>query len=156
MPSGKRSSAITTEPIAVTGVGMTTCLGAGAAANWARIQAGDSGLLPVTRFATGDYPIARGGEAPEPASGPEPAAPAASLELRQLAAACLEACQQAFDRGQFPEPERAALVVGSSLAGSSAGESFFADYLARGPRDADYGLLGSYYVEGQLDSLCER
>lgn len=38
--------------VAVTGIGLVTALGFGAAANWAAIQAGRSGVRPITRFDT--------------------------------------------------------------------------------------------------------
>ena len=142
------------EPIAVTGLGLTTCLGAGARANWQRIQSGSSGLGPITRFALGDYPVRMGGEAPalRSSNGGD-----TFIELEQLERVCLETCLSAgFEGGGFPDAGRAALVLGSSLAGSSAGEEFFKEYLALGPDRASYGLLEGYYLEGALDFLCHR
>ena len=147
------------EPIAITGIGMTTCLGLGVEENWRRIREGVTGLGPITRFELGDYPVRLGGEAPslppDLASELGPAAP----EVLQLAATCREACRSAglesFADGDdgLPRGERAALVLGSSLAGSSTGEAFFGEYLARGPQDASFAALEGYYVETQIDRL---
>ncbi|HVR74440.1 MAG TPA: beta-ketoacyl synthase N-terminal-like domain-containing protein, partial [Planctomycetota bacterium] len=143
------------ELIAVTGLGIGTCLGWGLEATWKGIRSGASGLGPITRFALGDYPVRAGGEAPPaPAESPSAVCPD---ELEQLAAACLEACRGAgHENGVFPEPHRSALVIGSSLAGSSSGEAFLDSYAARGPRGADYGKLEGYYIEGHLDLLARR
>ena len=103
------------EPIAISGVGLTTCLGVGVDANWEALRAGRSGLDEIERFETGDYPVSRGGEAP-PASAGE----AASFEEGHLLAAIQEACRNAgWDDGRLPEGAHGALSIGSSLAGSS-------------------------------------
>ena len=138
---------------------MTTCLGLGVEENWRRIREGVTGLGPITRFELGDYPVRLGGEAPslppDLASELGPAAP----EVLQLAATCREACRSAgLSRSRtgdygLPRGERAALVLGSSLAGSSTGEAFFGEYLARGPKDANFAALEGYYVETQIDRL---
>jgi 3-oxoacyl-[acyl-carrier-protein] synthase II len=139
------------EPIAITGVGITTCLGAGVEENWRMLRAGRTGLGGITRFDVGDSPVRLGGEAPgAPAAAGEPW-PAEALQLER---ACAEARAMAAAAGRgFPDPSRRGLVVGSSLAGSSTGEAFFGGYLARGAAGADYGLLEGYYVEGQLERL---
>ncbi len=143
------------EPIAVTGIGITTSLGMGREENWRRLRSGVAGFAPITRFELGDYPVREGGEAPEVVlpdlRDVEPP------ELRQLAAACLEACLEAgLEGGCFPEPDRAALVVGSSLAGSSTGDRFFAGFVEHGPRGADFGVLEGYHIESQLECLARR
>ena len=48
--------------LVITGLGLTTSLGRGVAANWEALAAGRSGLRPVAAFA--DYPVQVGGEAP--------------------------------------------------------------------------------------------
>jgi len=141
------------QPLEVTGIGVTTCLGAGRAANWRQVLAGRSGLGPITRFELGDCPVRAGGEAPELSSDPGVPGPP---ELQQLAAACVEALECAgCSGGRVPAGRRAALVVGSSLAGSSTGEKFFDGYLREGPR-AGFCALEGYYIEGQLAELARR
>jgi 3-oxoacyl-[acyl-carrier-protein] synthase II len=148
--------ALRLEPISVTGLGITTCLGAGAEDNWAGIRSGSSGLRPITRLELAGYPVRMGGEAPRRGQEPGPEG-ALGPELRELEGVCLEALSGAgLEDGVFPDPERAALVVGSSLAGSSTGEKFFKEYVSRGPQRTDFGLLDGYYLEGALGLLCRR
>jgi len=140
--------------LAVTGFGLSTCLGVGAAENWKCIRRGASGLRPITRFELGHYPVRLGGEVPD---GPVERDEGVGTALNLLAGACHEACVRAgLEDGRFPEPDRVALVVGSSLAGSSTGERFFTHYLERGPEGADFGLLEGYYIESHLGELCRR
>jgi 3-oxoacyl-[acyl-carrier-protein] synthase II len=141
------------EPIAIIGIGITTSLGVGVEENWRMLRGGKTGLAEITRCDRGYYAVRLGGEAPAPPDSTAAAGPA-SPELLQLERACGEALARAAAAGGgFPDPSRTALVVGSSLAGSSTGEAFFGGYLARGPAGADYALLESYYVEGQLERL---
>lgn len=138
----------------MTGFGLSTCLGLGVAENWRRLRSGVSGLRPITRFQLGDYLVRQGGEVPD---GSAESDEGVDTALSFLAGACHEACVRAgLEEGRFPEPDRVALVVGSSLAGSSTGERFFTHYLERGPEGADFGLLEGYYIESHLDELCRR
>ncbi len=139
--------------IAVTGRGLTTCLAEGCEESWRRIHSGLSSLGQITRFETGDYPVSLGGEAPplevSPLDGCE--------EMHRLERACQEAFQEASRRFGLRSLEgRSALVVGSSLAGSSTGESFFRSYLEDGPTGADYSRLEDYYRESHLECLARR
>ncbi|MBI4583735.1 MAG: beta-ketoacyl-[acyl-carrier-protein] synthase family protein [Planctomycetes bacterium] len=148
--------------IAITGLGLTTSLGAGKAANWSALQRGESGIAPLKTIDTGDYPVKDGGEDPEPPEGPpfpdgEPAPP----ELRHLLGACLEAQRQAEGRGAGAlaaayGPEGVGLAVGSSLAASTASRRFFESLAERGPERADYGALKGYHAGLQLDYLLEH
>ncbi len=150
--------------VAITGSGITTCLGAGKGANWEALREGRSGLREVTRFELGDYPARKGGEAglgDGDSSGravEEGASPGTRIpdEERQLLAVILEALEEAgLGRGALSEA-RVGLVIGSSLAGSSTADRFFHSYLERGPEGADFGLLEGYYVEKLLDRLCRE
>ena len=138
------------EPIAVTGFGLTTCLGIGAETNWKRLREERSGLATVSRFDIGDYPVKEGGEAP--AGGPSDTDDgAASFETRHLLGAIREALRGAgFESGRVPDDLRVGVVIGSSLAGSSTSDRFFTEYQAKGPADVDYGLLEGYYIEDLL------
>ena len=151
--NAERSGQSRDDRIAITGVGMTTCLGEGARECWKQIQRGVSGLGRITRFDTGDYPISGGGEAPRlperSGDGPE--------EILRLERTCQEALDDARDAcGPPADDGRMALVVGSSLAGSSTGEAFFRSYLERGPSGADYARLEGYYMEASLERLARR
>lgn len=152
-------------PIAITGCGITTCLGVGKGANWEALRSGRSGLAEVTRFNIGDYPVRRGGEAPllVPEAGERWAAPVhapedqRSVEMRELTRVVEEACA---DAGL--EPERATatpnvgLTIGSSLAGSSTADQFFEQYMSRDRESVDYGLLDGYYIEEHLRQICSH
>jgi 3-oxoacyl-[acyl-carrier-protein] synthase II len=140
------------EPVAVTGIGMTTCLGAGVEANWRRLREGRSGIGRVTRFDTSGYPVERGGEAPAPAGGADGGV---DLEILHLLGAIREACAAAgLAGGRLPAPERTGVVIGSSLAGSASAERFFAEVEEKGTAAADYGILDGYYIEEELGRIC--
>lgn len=132
------------ERVSVTGIGLRTCLGSSAEECWRRVAAGVSGLSPIQRFPLGDYPVVEGGEIPGERGG------GAAWELDQIACVAEEAC------GGAVPPGEGALVLGSSLAGSSAAEAFFRSYLERGPAEADYTVLEGYYVETGLAALARR
>jgi 3-oxoacyl-[acyl-carrier-protein] synthase II len=141
------------ETIAVTGLGMTTCLGIGVEANWRQLRNGQTGLRPVSRFEVGDSPVREGGEAPPPAAGPT-AEEELSFEIRHLLGVVREACRQAGFAGGLPQDREVGVVVGSSLAGSSSADRFFKAFREKGPREVDYGLLRGYYLEEELGALC--
>jgi len=137
------------DPIVITGLGLTTCLGVGVDENWSALRDARSGLAPVTRFDIGDYPVREGGEAPDLSS-----TDGRSFEEAHLLAVIQEACRHAgFADGKPPTDEHSALSIGSSLAGSSTSERFFESYQQRGAQDVDYGLLEGYYLEDYLESL---
>jgi len=137
-------------PIVVTGLGLTTSLGIGVEASWARLWAGDVGFAPVTLFPTGDYPVQDGGEAP-----PLPGAPP-EQDMRDRAHAYLVgACREAFAAAgleRAPVAERSALLVGSSLAAQASAPAFWRTVLAG--EAPDFGALRSYDVEPRLADLC--
>lgn len=153
--------------VAITGSGITTCLGAGKGANWEALREGRSGLREVTRFDLGDYTARKGGEAPRPpgslSSGSvarrsvrvaSTAAASISEEELQLRTVILEALEEAGLGRDALSVARVGLVIGSSLAGSSTADRFFHSYLERGPERADFALLEGYYTEHLLDRLC--
>ena len=139
------------ETIAVTGLGITTCLGIGREENWRRLREGRSGLGPLTRFERGDSPVRDGGEAPPPAERPEEEGLA--FEVRHLLGAVREAWSHAGLAPQPPLDRQVGVVIGSSLAGSSAADRFFRAFHEKGPREVDYGLLDAYYMEGELQAV---
>jgi len=51
--------------VVVTGLGLVTALGTGAEKNWDALMAGRSGIGPITRFDTTDYPTKFAGEVPD-------------------------------------------------------------------------------------------
>jgi 3-oxoacyl-[acyl-carrier-protein] synthase II len=149
-------------------MGVTTCLGVGVDAAWERLAAGVPGIAPVRRFDPGDYPVQEGGEAPPPATGERSGD--LSVEAEHLLGVVREALRGAgFEHGRLTEgrieggvrrgpqldPARIGLAIGSSLAGSSAADGFFAGgQVGRG--GAASGLLAEYYLENLLDALASR
>jgi 3-oxoacyl-[acyl-carrier-protein] synthase II len=89
--------------VVVTGMGVVTSLGAGVAANWDKLTAGQSGIRSITRFATDGLKTRVAGTVDfvpvEPFCGP-------SLCERMGAMAAEEAVAQAQigSRGRFPGP----------------------------------------------------
>jgi 3-oxoacyl-[acyl-carrier-protein] synthase II len=51
--------------VVVTGLGLVTPLGTGVEKNWEALMAGRSGIGPITRFDTSDYPTKIAGEVPD-------------------------------------------------------------------------------------------
>lgn len=141
------------DTIAITGMGLTTCLGVGVDANRSALLSGRSALGPVTRFDVGDYPVRVGGEASEPGCDSVDGG-TRSFEELHLTGAIREACRQAgLPDARVPNDVRAAMSIGSSLAGSSTSERFFESYVEVGAKDVDYGMLEGYYLEDLLERL---
>ncbi len=87
--------------VAITGIGIVTCLGLGVRDNWCRLTAGQSGIRPITRFPTEGLRTTIAGTVDE--IGIEPYA-AADLATAMAEAAAREAVAQAAigGRGTFP------------------------------------------------------
>src|SRR5687768_6333066 len=89
--------------VVVTGLGVVTSLGAGKADNWARLTAGESGIHPITRFATDNLKTKIAGSVDflpvEPFCAP-------SLTEALAATAAEEAISESSigSRGDFPGP----------------------------------------------------
>jgi 3-oxoacyl-[acyl-carrier-protein] synthase II len=136
--------------LVVTGVGLTTSLGAGVEANWRALVSGASGMRPVTSFDTQASLVKDAGEAP----GHE------GLRQRErVTAHLLDACLEALRAAgleRVPDPARAALVLGSSLAADATSEDFWPAFHTHGPAAADYDRLPCYGVEPRLAELCAK
>jgi 3-oxoacyl-[acyl-carrier-protein] synthase II len=87
--------------VAITGIGIVTCLGLGVRDNWCRLTAGQSGIRPITRFPTEGLRTTIAGTVDE--IGIDPYA-AADLATAMAEAAAREAVAQAAigGRGTFP------------------------------------------------------
>jgi 3-oxoacyl-[acyl-carrier-protein] synthase II len=87
--------------VAITGIGVVTCLGQGVHDNWSRLTSGQSGIKPIARFSTDGLKTTIAGTVddlcPEPYS-------AADLSTAMAEAAAVEAIAQAAigKRGAFP------------------------------------------------------
>jgi 3-oxoacyl-[acyl-carrier-protein] synthase II len=130
--------------IVVSGLGLTTSLGRGAAETWRALEAGESGIRPIASLELGRFPVRDGGEAP---ALPDEPRDRHERSVAHLLAACREALERAgFSGGRLPSGERGALVVGSSLAASASSPEFW--------RSGDPAHLKSYVVEPLVDDLC--
>jgi 3-oxoacyl-[acyl-carrier-protein] synthase II len=142
-------------PLVITGIGLTTGLGVGVEANWRRLCAGDCGLEQVTAFSTEGFPVTRGGEAPPLPDGETPT-DRRDRAHAYLVGACAEALAMAGIGAAVPHGERAALVVGSSLAAQASSPGFWERYLTGEAGPDDFRALRSYDVELRLADLARR
>jgi 3-oxoacyl-[acyl-carrier-protein] synthase II len=140
-------------PLVITGLGLTTSLGIGVEANWTALRAGETGLRPLTSIDVADHPVTDGGEAPL-IPGANPNDDRRDRAHAYLTAAIREALTSAGIDGRVPDPERTSLLLGSSLAAQASAPVFWASFLEKGPRDADFSALRSYDAETRLASLC--
>ncbi|MBI2178745.1 MAG: beta-ketoacyl-[acyl-carrier-protein] synthase family protein [Candidatus Tectomicrobia bacterium] len=109
-------------PVAVTGMGLVTSLGADLEAAWGRALAGEPGLRPIRSFDASALPVAGAGEVPpeelEALRARLPGEFSGEGERRVLFA--LDAAQRAFaDAGLAPgeaDPLRAGVVMGTGLS----------------------------------------
>ncbi len=133
--------------VAITGLGLVTCLGANAPLTWAALLAGETGLAPSPAGRFADVAFARCGLASGPATDDNRARARALLAI---------ACDEALGaHGTARGAERWGLSLGTSLAAQASSAPFWTQYLAD-PATADYALLASYDAELWLDALAER
>jgi len=135
-------------PVAISGYGITTCLGTGAAANWAALREGRSGLGPIRSFDPGDHPVRTGGDAPPAPPGLLRLFPRDLAPLAHLLGACREALAMAGLEGAGGT--RAGLVIGSSLAHAGPSASFLRLRSAGAPPGEAFRALEGSYIEEQL------
>ncbi|MCA8922336.1 MAG: beta-ketoacyl-[acyl-carrier-protein] synthase family protein, partial [Planctomycetes bacterium] len=136
--------------LVVTGAGLITGLARGVEANWARLLAGESGFSELTHYPLeADVPARSGAWAG--GSDEDPRERAHGL----LVEACLEALGQA-GLEVAPDPERSALILGSSLAAQASAPRFWRSLIERGAAEAELDALQSYDVEARLADLSER
>ncbi|MBI3723251.1 beta-ketoacyl-[acyl-carrier-protein] synthase family protein [bacterium] len=138
----------------VTGIGLTTSLGRGVEPCWTALAAGASGIRPLVSIDVSTCSVKDGGELPE-SEFPGKQGDARSRAAAHLLAACREALARSGAGERAPDPERTALLVGSSLAAQASAPAFWEGFCARGPAEADYAALRSYDTEPLLDALCE-
>jgi len=125
-------------PVVITGLGVVSALGADAEECAAAFREGEPALFPLARFELpgmmGEPPLA--GEAPDPDLAASGVAPKPYLDRASLL--FLSACGQAFRQAGLNAERLAALHAGI-FAGTAWGclgtaETFFADYMVKGPR----------------------
>lgn len=116
-------------PLVITGMGMISPLACGVKAGWERLLAGRSGIVPITRFDTGELPIKVAGSVPcisdDPEAGLDPDRVADAKERRKLelfSLYAMAAAEEALTQANwFPsrdaDREATATIVGSGIGG---------------------------------------
>ncbi|HET6583492.1 MAG TPA: beta-ketoacyl-ACP synthase II [Nannocystaceae bacterium] len=123
--------------IAITGIGLVTPLGIGTAETWAQIQAGASGIGPITRFDAREFTTTIAGEV----RGFDGTRWIPKRNLRQmdlfiqyaLAAADMAVKEAGLDVDK-PDPDRWGCYVGAGMGGLGMIESTYKALLDKGPR----------------------
>ena len=144
---------MTTRRVVITGIGVLSPLGIGAAENWRRLCAGDSGIGPITRFDTTEYPTKIAGEV----RGFEATRWIAKKELRQMdlfiqyaiAGAAMACADAGLETTPVADPERFGVFVGAGLGGISTLESTTAALREKGPRHG----ISPYFVPAIIVNL---
>ncbi|HEY0556218.1 MAG TPA: beta-ketoacyl-ACP synthase II [Thermoanaerobaculia bacterium] len=142
-----------TEPrrVVVTGVGLVSPLGVGTAVNWRALLAGESGIGPITRFDTTEYPSRIAGEV----KGFNPLDYVDKKDVKKsdtfihfaLAASkfALEDSGLKIDAGNA---ERVGVVIGSGIGGLPLIEATHKILLEKGP-----SRVSPFFIPGQIVNL---
>ncbi|HEX3557334.1 MAG TPA: beta-ketoacyl-ACP synthase II [Thermoanaerobaculia bacterium] len=137
--------------VAVTGVGLVSPLGVGTAENWDALLAGRSGIGPITRFDTTEYPSRIAGEV----KGFDPLDYLDKKEVKKsdtfiqyaLAASrfAVDDAGLVIDAGNA---ERVGVVIGSGIGGLPLIEAMHKTLLERGP-----GRVSPFFIPGQIVNM---
>jgi 3-oxoacyl-[acyl-carrier-protein] synthase II len=142
-----------TEPrrVVITGVGLVSPLGVGTAVNWRALLAGESGIGPITRFDTTEYPSRIAGEV----KGFNPLDYVDKKEVKKsdtfihfaLAASkfALEDSGLKIDDGNA---DRVGVVIGSGIGGLPLIEATHKILLEKGP-----SRVSPFFIPGQIVNL---
>ncbi len=142
-----------TEPrrVVVTGVGLVSPLGVGTAVNWRALLAGESGIGPITRFDTTEYPSRIAGEV----KGFNPLDYVEKKDVKKsdtfihfaLAASkfALEDSGLKIDAGNA---DRVGVVIGSGIGGLPLIEATHKILLEKGP-----SRVSPFFIPGQIVNL---
>lgn len=133
------------DPIVVTGMGVVSPLGTGVATNWARLIAGQSGIVRNTRFDVSNFAAKVAGLVPTIAEDPEGFDPLVAIDPKDLKKMDLfiqyglVAAQEAIAQsGWAPqtEAERAATatIIGTGVGGSPVMAEAAKTIIEKGPR----------------------
>ncbi len=124
--------------VAITGMGLVTCLGAGVEENWKQLIEGHSGIRPITLFNAQRCVTRIAGEVP---SEFDPLHYLPVKELRRLdrhqQIGLVAACQAVHEAGfQTPpnDPYRYAVVIGSGIGGLSTIQTGYEVLREKGPK----------------------
>jgi len=128
--------------VVITGYGAITPLGHTAAETWQKLIMGQSGIAPLTLFATEGLPIRFGGEVKnfDPHHYYSPKEAKRMARCSQFAAAT---AIQAVDHAGLSHPfneelaERAGVMLGTSMGGFDKAEQGIRDYITKGIRQVN-------------------
>jgi len=134
-------------------LGVLSPLGIGVEENWRRLCAGESGIGPITRFDTTEYPTKIAGEV----RGFDATQWIAKKEIRQMdlfiqygiAGAALAVADAGLDQAPVADPERFGVFVGAGLGGLATLESTIAALKEKGPRHG----ISPYFVPAIIVNL---
>ena len=123
--------------VVVTGAGLVTPLGTGVEKTWESLVAGKSGIGPITRFDTSDYPVKIAAEVKDfnVADFMDPkAAKHMDLFVRYAVAAAVMAVKDAGLEIDDDLRDRVGVVTGNGIGGLPTIEKYHQIMLNRGPR----------------------
>ena len=142
-----------TEPrrVAVTGVGLVSPLGVGTAENWSALLAGKSGIGPITRFDTAEYPSRIAGEV----KGFNPLDYVDKKEVKKsdtfihfALAAARFALEDSGLRISEENADRVGVVIGSGIGGLPLIEATHKILLEKGP-----SRVSPFFIPGQIVNM---
>jgi 3-oxoacyl-[acyl-carrier-protein] synthase II len=140
--------------IVVTGIGMITAVGDTAEECWQSIADGESGLSTVSVVPHVGLISTRAGEVRSKHVDADDDDDRSLVLSRIALEEALTSAGLAFD-SPYPS-HRTGLAIGTSLGGARRGEEFHRQWLSRGLRKADAGLLRQYPLHATADYLAAR
>jgi 3-oxoacyl-[acyl-carrier-protein] synthase II len=137
--------------VAVTGVGLVSPLGVGTAENWSALLAGKSGIGPITRFDTTEYPSRIAGEV----KGFNPLDYVEKKEVKKsdtfihfALAAARFALEDSGLRITAENADRVGVVIGSGIGGLPLIEATHKILLEKGP-----SRVSPFFIPGQIVNM---
>jgi len=137
--------------VVVTGVGLVSPLGVGTAENWSALLAGKSGIGPITRFDTTEYPSRIAGEV----KGFNPLDYVDKKEVKKsdtfihfALAAARFALEDSGLRIDEENADRVGVVIGSGIGGLPLIEATHKILLEKGP-----SRVSPFFIPGQIVNM---
>jgi 3-oxoacyl-[acyl-carrier-protein] synthase II len=144
-----------TRRVAVTGMGMVTCYGIGAAVTWGNILTGESGIRPITLFDTTAFRTTRAGEFTALPVAPWKRFRAARMD--RASNLLYHAFADALEASRLPasaSPRIPPMVaLGTTLGGMTSGERYHAMYVRKGPSRVRPSLVVGHLAQALVLQL---
>ncbi len=137
--------------VVITGVGLVTPLGIGTRETWNALLEGRSGVGPITRFDTSEYPVKIAGEIKgfDPSDySPPKEVKKSDIFIHYALAATQFALEDSGLRINAANAERVGVYIGSGIGGLPSIERQHADLLSRGPR-----RISPFFIVGLIVNL---